>query len=123
MAVVAFALPVLPGQEDLVRSIGEAFSGSGELREGYEESRKRLGIREEKVWLQRTPIGHSIIVYWQTEDPQHTLREMANAQNEVDKKFRQVIENAAPAIDLSAENPLSNELLFEWQQQGVSENL
>ena len=123
MAVVAFALPVLPGQEDLVRSIGEAFSGSGELREGYEESRKRLGIREEKVWLQRTPIGHSIIVYWQTEDPQRTLREMANAQDEVDKKFRQVIENAAPAIDLSAENPLSNELLFEWQQQGVSENL
>jgi hypothetical protein len=116
MAAVAFALPILPGQEDLVRSIGEAVSGSGELREGYEESRKRLGISEEKVWLQRTPIGQSLIVYWETEDPQRTLREIANAQDEVDKKFRQVIASAAPAIDLSAENPLSNELLFEWQQ-------
>jgi hypothetical protein len=77
MAVVAFALPILPGQEDLVKSMGEAVSGLGELRKGYEESRKRLGIREEKVWLQRTPIGHSIIVYWETEDPQRTLREMA----------------------------------------------
>jgi hypothetical protein len=91
-------------------------SGSGELREGYEASRKMLGISEEKVWLQRTPIGHSIIVYWETEDPQRTLREMANSQAEADKQFRQVIENAAPAIELSKENPLSNELLFQWQQ-------
>ena len=117
MAAVAFALPILPGQEDLVRSVGEAISGSGELREEYEESRKRLGIREEKVWVQRTPIGASIIVYWETEDPQRTLREIADSQDEVDKKFRQVIENAAPAIDWSKVNPLSNELLFEWQQR------
>jgi hypothetical protein len=117
MAVVAFSLPILPGQEDLVKSMGEAVSGTGELRERYEESRKRLGIVEEKVWVQRTPIGQSIIVYWETEDPQRTLREMAESQDEVDKQFRQVIENAAPAIDLSKENPLSNELLFEWQQQ------
>src|SRR5215217_7842900 len=61
-------------------------------------------------------VGHSIIVYWETEDPQRTLREMANSQAEADKMFRQVIENAAPAIDLSKENPFSNELLFEWQQ-------
>jgi hypothetical protein len=116
VSVVAFTLPILPGQEDLVRSIGEAVSGSGELREGYEESRRRLGIHEEKVWLQRTPIGASIIVYLEAEDPQRTLREMAKSQDEIDKKLRQVVENAAPAIDLSKENPFSNELLFEWQQ-------
>jgi hypothetical protein len=56
-------------------------------------------------------------VYWEAEDPQHTLREIANTQDEVDKRFRQVVENAAPAIDLSKENPFSNELLFEWRQQ------
>ena len=117
MAVVAFALPILPGQDDLVRKMGEGVSGSGELREKYEESRKRLGIIEEKVWLQRTLIGASIIVYWETEDPQRTLREMANSQDEVDQKIRQLIEDAAPAIDLSKDNPLSNELLFEWTQQ------
>jgi hypothetical protein len=116
MAAVAFALPILPGQEDLVRRVGEAVSGSGEFREEYEESRKRLGIREEKVWVQRTPIGASIIVYWETEDPQRTLREIAASQDEVDKRFKQVVENAAPALDLSEENPLSNELLFEWQR-------
>jgi hypothetical protein len=105
MAAVAFALPILPGQEDLVRSLGEAVSGSGELREEYEESRKRLGIREEKVWVQRTPIGASIIVYWETDDPQRTLREIADSQDEFDKKFKQVVENAAPALNLSQETP------------------
>jgi hypothetical protein len=117
MAAVAFALPILPGQEDLVKSMGEAVSGSGELREEYEESRKRLGIREEKVWVQRTPIGQSIIVYWETDDPQRTLREIADSQDEFDKKFKQVVENAAPALNLSQENPLGNELLFEWHQR------
>ncbi len=112
MASFAFALPVLPGQEEIVRRMGEAVSG--EIREEYEESRKRLGISEEKVWVQRTPIGQAIIVYWETEDPQRTLREMADSQDGFDKRFRQLIETAAPAIDLTKDQPLSNELLFEW---------
>jgi hypothetical protein len=45
------------------------------------------------------------------------LREMADSQDEVDKKFRQVVENAVPAVVFSKENPLSDELLFEWRQQ------
>ena len=77
MAAFAFTLPILPGQEEVERRIGEAVSG--ELREEYEESRKRLGISEEKIWVQRTPIGQALVVYWDTEDPQRTLREIANA--------------------------------------------
>ena len=115
MTSVAFTLPILPGQEEIVRRMGEMVSGPGELREQYEESRKRLGISEEKVWVQKTPIGQAIIVYWETEDPQRTLRQMADAQDEFDKQFRELIESAAPAIDLTKDNPLSNELLFQWQ--------
>jgi hypothetical protein len=117
MASVAFALPVLPGQEESIRRMSEVVSGSGELREAYEESRRNLGITEEKVWLQRTPIGHTVIVYWETEDPQRTLREIAESQDEFDSRFRQMIETAAPAIDLTKEQPLSNELLFMWQSR------
>jgi hypothetical protein len=39
---------------------------------------------------------------------------MADAQDEVDQNFRQLVQSAAPAINLSEDNPLSNELLFEW---------
>ena len=114
MAAIAFALPILPGQNDVVRRLGESVSESGELREAYEESRKRLGISEEKVWVQRTPIGQSMIVYWETEDPQRTLRQIADSQEEFDTQFKQLIESAAPAINLSEEQPLSHELLFTW---------
>ena len=69
MAALAFTLPILPGQEEVVRRIGEAVSGQGELREAYEESRRRLGISEERVWVQRTPIGQALVVYWDTDDP------------------------------------------------------
>jgi hypothetical protein len=44
MAAFAFALPILPGQEETVRSMGEAVSGSGEFREEYEASRKNWEI-------------------------------------------------------------------------------
>ena len=115
MSAFAFSLPMLPGQEDEVRRIGALVSGSGELRKGYEESRKRLGVSEEKVWLQRTPIGQTLIVYWETDDPQRTLRDIAATQDEFVKQFRDLILSVAPGLDLSSEQPLPNELLFTWQ--------
>ncbi len=114
MASFAFVLPVLPGQEENIRRVSESIGGSGPLREEYEASRRRLGINEEKVWVQRTPIGQAVVVYWETEDPQRALREMADSQDEVDDMLKQFIENSAPAIDLTKEQPLSNELILEW---------
>jgi hypothetical protein len=114
MAAFAFTLPILPGQDGVVRSIGEALSGSGELQETYEASRRILGIREERVWLQKTPIGRALVVYWETEDPQRTLRQLADSQDEAVERFRDLIMSAAPALDLSAEHPITSELLFSW---------
>lgn len=116
MAVFAFTLPILPGQEDVVRRMSEGISGSGELQEGYGASREGLGIREEKVWVQRTPIGLALVVYWETEDPQRTMRAIADSQDEFVKRFRNLIMSAAPALDFSEEQPLSSELLFSWPQ-------
>lgn len=114
MAAVAFALPILPGQGETIRRLSEEVSGSGPLRSAYEESRRSLGITAEKAWLQPTPIGEVVIVYWESDDPQRVLRTIASSQDEFDRRFRQFIETAAPAMDLSQEQPLSNELLFEW---------
>ncbi|CAN5769313.1 MAG: hypothetical protein H0U91_11340 [Rubrobacter sp.] len=119
MAAFAFTLPILPGQDDVVRRIGEAVSDSGEFREEYEASRRDLGISEEKVWVQRTPIGRALVVYWETEDPQRTLREMADSQDEFVERFRDLIMTAAPALDPSGERPISSELLFSWRASEV----
>lgn len=116
MAAFAFTLPVLPGQDGAVRSIGEALSGSGELQEAYEASRESLGIREEKVWVQTTPIGQALVVYWETEDPQRTLRALADSQDEVVERFRNLIMSAAPTLNLSGDRPINSELLFSWPE-------
>ena len=47
--------------------------------------------------------------------PQCTLREIVDSQDEFDQQFKELIRTAAPAIDLSREKPLPNELLFSWQ--------
>lgn len=113
MGAFAFTLPILPGQDDVVRRIGE--SVSGELREEYEASRKSLGITEEKMWVQQTPIGQALVVYWETDDPQRTLREIADSQDRFMERFRELITSAAPALDWMGKEPLVSELLFSWQ--------
>jgi hypothetical protein len=115
MPAVAFALPILPGQEENIRGLSEEVLASGTLRDAYEESRRKLGITREMAWLQPTPIGDMMIVYWESDDPQHVLREIAASQDQFDSRFRQFIQSSAPAIDLASEQPLSNSLLFEWQ--------
>lgn len=114
MAAFAFTLPVLPGQDGAARSMGEALSSSGELQEAYEASRKILGIREEKVWVQKTPSGEALVVYWETEDPQRALRALADSQDESVARFRNLVTAAAPALGLSGGQPISSELLFSW---------
>lgn len=114
MPSVAFALPVLPGQGGTIRRMSEEVSGSETLRRAYARSRQNLGIARELVWLQSTPIGEMVIVYWETDDPQHVLREMADSQDEFDARFRRLIEGSAPSLDLQQDRPLSNTLLFEW---------
>ncbi len=113
MAAIAFALPIPPGQEEAIRRISEEVSHSGPFRSAYEESRQSLGITREMAWLQQTPVGEMMIVYWESDDPQYVLREIAASQDHFDSQFRQFIESSA--IDLAREQPLSNELLFEWQ--------
>jgi hypothetical protein len=68
------------------------------------------------VWVQTTPIGEALIVYWETDDPQRTLRSIADSQDELDKEFRQIIKAAAPAINFGQEQPLANELLYSWER-------
>ena len=115
MPAVAFALPVLPGQEEKVRRLGEGVLTSGPLRDAYEESRRNLGITREMAWLQPTPVGDMVIVYRESDDPQYVLREIAASQDHFDSRFRQFMQSSAPALDLASEQPLANKLLFEWQ--------
>ena len=43
------------------------------------------------------------------------MKRLARRPQEFDKRFRELIETAAPALGYTKEQPLSNELLFEWK--------
>ncbi len=115
MTAVAFALPILPGQEENMRRLSEEVLASGQFRDAYEESRRKLGITRGMAWLRPTPVGDMIIVYRESDDLQYLLREIAASQDHFDSRFRQFIQSSVPGTDLPAEEPLANKLLFEWQ--------
>lgn len=62
MARTGFAVPILPGKEDLAtrHSIEEIRRRIGE----YEESRRRAGVTVERVYLQRNPDGSNLFVIY-----------------------------------------------------------
>ena len=115
MAAVACALPILPGHEENVRRLSEEVLASRELRDAYEESRRNLGSIREMSWLQPTPVGDMVIVYWESDDPQHVLREMVASQDQFDSRFRQFVRSSVPDMHPVNEQPLANKLLFECQ--------
>jgi hypothetical protein len=55
IAVYCFTQSIQPGKRDDARAIFEEIRTS--RRDEYESSRKRLGIREERVWFQSFPDG------------------------------------------------------------------
>jgi LmbE family N-acetylglucosaminyl deacetylase len=82
MAVYCFTQPIQPGKRDDARAIFEEIRTS--RREEYEASRKRLGIREERVWFQSLPDGELAVVYWEGDDPRGALERFASSDDPFD---------------------------------------
>ena len=112
MASFAMALPILPGQAEGIRRMRE--EALGPRRSEYEESRGRMGVTKEKAWVQPMPMGEVVLVYWEVEDPQRALRQMAESQDQFDVWFRQFIQDVH-GVDIAREQPPSSELVFDWE--------
>jgi hypothetical protein len=68
MAVYCFTQLIQPGKREEAKAIFEEIRGP--RRSEYEDSRRRLGIREERVWFQGLPQqGEMAVVYWEGEAP------------------------------------------------------
>jgi hypothetical protein len=63
VAVYCFTQPIQPGKREEAKAIFEEVGGP--RRDEYEASRRRLGIRREKVWFQSAPNGEMAVVYWE----------------------------------------------------------
>lgn len=87
MAVYCFAQMIQPGKWEEARRIFEEISGP--RREEYEASRRRLGIREEKVWFQGLPQGEMAVIYWEGDNPHRALQEFAASEDPFDEWLRE----------------------------------
>jgi len=90
VTLVAFAAPILPGK----REQWDAFIAeiTGPRRNDFDESRRRLGVRE-RTFLQETPGGDVVIVTLEAENPLEAFGAIANADDDFTRWFvQQVLE-------------------------------
>jgi hypothetical protein len=102
MAIVAFALPILPGKSEKDRSYFQDIVEAH--RSEYEASRKRAGITKEMTWLQHTPKGDLGIVYLEVENPRRMFQALATSQERFDVLFREYVMDVH-GVDLTQQMP------------------
>jgi hypothetical protein len=112
---IVFATPIVEGRIDDVRRFCEEM-GAGARAKEHDESRRRMGFRSVKVWVQRVRNKRAVLIaYWEAEDIERVVREMAESQEPFDVWFREgVLE--FHGVDLS-QGTLRNppEKFLDWQ--------
>jgi hypothetical protein len=83
--------------------------------EGYVESRRRLGVSAESVWLVAKPSGGGVaVVCLEASDPERALGELAESQAPFDLWYGGAMRKIF-GVDLARVAPAgSGELLFTW---------
>ncbi len=86
MASMALAFPILPGKTEAARQFARACMGArrAELAASYREH----GITREEWFLQEGPTAAQVIVYFEADDPAHSLRMWAASQAPFDRWFK-----------------------------------
>jgi hypothetical protein len=79
MAMLALAVPILPGRTEQWRGWIEALRGP--RYQEFVASRQRVGLRE-RVFLQVTPQGEQAIIVWEGADLPEALQQLLSADDE-----------------------------------------
>jgi hypothetical protein len=113
MAVFCFSALILPGRTDEWKRVTEEMLGS--RRQEYEECRGKAGITREMAWLQHTPTGDVVSVYWEVADPAGAIEHLAKSQDPFDQWNRERVEELFGwDWQKIAANPIP-ELAYDWE--------
>ena len=112
MAYYAFANPVLPGKVDTWKSYVKEMNGP--RNKERVESRKRVGLTLERVWLQHTPMGDFAVVYWEAKDVGKVFEGLMKSDAPFDRWFRDKILMEVHGMDISKPPPM-NELVLDFR--------
>jgi hypothetical protein len=90
---------------------------SGSRYEEYAESRRRLGISAESVWLAPKPAGGGVtVVLLETEDPERALRELATSEAPFNSWYGTEIRKLFGCDFVRLPRLAGGELLFAWRE-------
>jgi hypothetical protein len=97
MVAIAFAVPILPGRTEEAKQLAQQLQGPG--RQAHEESRHRLGITEEQIWIQPMTQGDLALLYLEAEHPDRVFPGLASLPDPVDLWLRDQL--AIQGLDLA----------------------
>ena len=106
----AMVAPILPGKLGAWKNmIGEL---KGSKKKEYQASRKRMGIKHERAWLQQTPQGDFVVVSLEGKQTSKVLQKSAASKDPFDKWFMGQV-SEIHGIQLSDALPPPNELYLD----------
>jgi hypothetical protein len=109
MTYYAFINPVPAGKLDLWKSYVKEMTGPRSKE--YKDSRKRVGLTVERVWLQHTPTGDFAVVYWEAKDIAKVFEELMKSEAPFDKWFRDKVLVEVHGMDVSNPPPMNEVIL------------
>ena len=95
---IVFAEPIVAGEEEPWRRFLQELEGS--RTEEYEDLKRRIGVRDVRVWLQRAAVGDLAIAHLEVEEPQEILKLLAAADEPFDRWIKARL-NEFHGLDLS----------------------
>lgn len=107
----AFFVPLLPGKADAARAFAEALSGPRRA----ELDDAQTTVTKESWFLQETPHGDFMIVYYVSPDPKKVHQALAVSEEPFDVWFREQILDLT-GIDISTPFPGLPEQILSWSR-------
>lgn len=104
------AAPVLPGKLAKWKSMLNEVKGP--RKKEYQAARKKMGIKHERVWLQRTPAGDFVLVSFEGKDTSTVMEKFLKSKDPFDKWFAKQIAEIH-GIEVSDSPPSINELYLD----------
>jgi hypothetical protein len=90
---------------------------SGSRYEEYAQSRRRLGVSAESVWLAPKASGGGVaVVYLRAEDPERALRELAASDTPFDSWYATEMRKHFGCDFARLPRVAGGELLFAWRE-------
>ncbi len=112
MAALAFVVTILPGRTQEAIQIVRQMQGARQNE--HTESRRRLGVIEERVWIQHTPDRDLAIFYLEAEHPERVFQALATSQDPFDLWLRDQLTVQGYDLRQPAVEPL-----FTWPEPGA----